>query len=322
MLNTIKQFLQHPLYSYDKKKTNVLKAIFPIVIIAGHMSQAGYSGLDSTRLLCVIVMYTFFAMSGYGLVFSYLKHESTQQTNRQTNKYINGFLNRSLPKLFIPYLAALIIFSVYRYFEGISQIEIFKTNGLFSLVPTSWYIYILALLYIFFYIVFRYVKANSIIKTFLVCGLVMGYVFIAPYLGISHWRYDKCPAFCAGMIIALFNNEIKTRLVRWHALACLILFLIVIKIPYTHFLSSVCFPTVIFFLMFLIKDIKESRIVNFISSISLEMFIIQYIPIYIVMNDFRISSTAIALPLVITLDIIIAYLIHLIIQPITKRIKG
>ena len=94
MFNTIKQFLQHPLYSYDKKKANVLKAIFPIVIIAGHMSQAGYSGLDSTRLLCVIVMYTFFAMSGYGLVFSYLKYESTQQTNRQTDKQIYKWISQ------------------------------------------------------------------------------------------------------------------------------------------------------------------------------------------------------------------------------------
>lgn len=315
MLDTIKQFLQHPLYSYDKKKTNILKAIFPFVIIGGHMSQEGYTGLESTLFFCVIVMFTFFAMSGYGLVFSYLKYD------KETNTYINGFLHRSLAKLFVPYIIALAIFSVYRHLVGICQIDILKTEGLFALVPTSWYIYILALLYIFFYVIFRWVKANNIIKTALVCLLVMGYVFIAPYFGISHWRYDKCPAFCAGMLIALFNNEIRTKMVRWHTLVGLALIFAIIKIPYTNFLSSICFPTAIFLLMFLIKDVKEYRIINFISSISLEMFIIQYIPIYIVMNNLNISSTIIAFPLVVILDIIFAYTIHLMIQPITKYIK-
>lgn len=55
-------------------------------------------------------------------------------------------------------------------------------------------------------------------------------------------------------------------------------------------------------------------IVKFLSTISLEMFIIQFIPIYIMMNDLHVKSTLLMVVGVLLLDIILAYLMHLIVR--------
>ena len=137
----IKQFISCPLYSYDKSKVNWLKAIFPIIIIVHHISNLGYTGLEHLQTIDAIIMPMFFAMSGFGLVICYKNNE----------KYINGFLKRSLTKLFVPYLIALVSFVVYREVGGVNQIELLKEKGIMSFVPTSWFIWTLAYFYIFLY---------------------------------------------------------------------------------------------------------------------------------------------------------------------------
>ena len=72
--------------------------------------------------------------------------------------------------------------------------------------------------------------------------------------------------------------------------------------------------------MYIIGNVKQLRITKFLSSISLEMFIIQYIPIYIFVNNLNLTSTTVVVSAGIILDIIIAYLMHKAIKPITKRI--
>lgn len=104
----LKQLFIHPLYSYDKSKVNWLKAIFPVMIIVHHISNLGYTGLEHMKSVNSIIMPLFFAMSGFGLVISYKNNEN----------YIQGFLKKSLTKLFVPYLIALIAFVIYRKWGG------------------------------------------------------------------------------------------------------------------------------------------------------------------------------------------------------------
>ena len=66
--------------------------------------------------------------------------------------------------------------------------------------------------------------------------------------------------------------------------------------------------------MYVIGCVKEFRIVKFLSSISLEMFLVQYIAIYIFVQNLQITSTICVIPLVISLDIILAYSMHNIIE--------
>lgn len=310
---SLKQFFTHSLYGYDKQKVNVLKAILPILIIIHHIHGLGYKGVELFGASGDIVMYLFFAMSGFGLTISYLN----------SAQYVNGFLYRSLTKLYLPYLFTLIVFVIYRYFEGIDQIALLREKGLFWFVPTSWFIYVLSYLYIFFFFVFRYVKSSNAVKVLLTCLLVVGYVIVAHSIGVEPWRYNRCPAFCIGMMFALFDSSIRIKFVRWHALvalALLLLLLIVFYLSHARRLDILIFPTALFIFMYAVKGVRECKVVKFLSSISLEMFIIQFFPMYIVMNDLQITSTAIMVSLVLILDIAFAYIMHRIIKRINKCI--
>lgn len=298
---TLRQQLMQPLSPYDKPKVNVLKAILPIIIIIHHIANEGFEGVRYIGMLGNIAMYIFFAMSGYGLTISYIK-------NRQ---YINGFLKKSLTKLFAPYFVALAAFVAYRHFHGVDQAALFQEKGLWFFVPTSWYIYVLAYFYIFFFVVFRYVKSSVAVKVALTCALVIGYVVVAPHVGIEPWRYNRCPAFCVGMIFALYDNYIRTHFVRWQALAAFIVLLAVTIYPHGHIIKPLITPATLFCLMYCLPSSGNSAIVKFLSSISLEMFIIQFIPIYVVTQDMGIRNTIAVVGLVLLMDIALAYLIHI-----------
>jgi len=155
-------------------------------------------------------------------------------------------------------------------------------------------------------------------KVIITCGLVLGYVKFAPHMGMAFWRYLRCPAFCIGMLFALHDNALRERFVRWQALAALCFVLLVISLPYWHRFDSYLYPTALFLFMYCFRSIKETRIVKFISSISLEMFIIQYLPIYIVTDDLHITNTWLVVVLVLILDVIFAYIIHQIILKLQK----
>lgn len=312
-MKSIQLFFSHSLYDYDKQKANLLKSVFSFLIIIHHLEKYHLSGIGIFNWIGIWVMYLFFAMSGYGLVISYIKKPG----------YINGFLRRSLPKIFIPYLITFVLFVIYRCFEGVDQIKLFKSVGLFSFIPTSWFIYILALHYIFFFAVFRYLKSSIVIKVILTGALVMGYVWIAPHLEVSHWRYDKCPAFIVGMIFALIDKEIKLKFLRWHAFVAvgMLLSLIALRTSADPFFYSMAF----FLIMYVLPSwsIKTSQIIKFFSSISLEMFIIQYIPIYFVTAHIALDksyiNTAIIVALVLLLNIILASAMHCLIIKLHER---
>lgn len=307
----LKLFFSHSLYPYDKTKVNWLKAFFPIIIIVHHISNLGYAGLGYMQSIDAIIMPIFFAMSGYGLVICYKYNE----------KYINGFLKRSLTKLFVPYLIALISFVVYRELGGVNQIELLKDKGIFSFVPTSWFIWTLSYFYIFFFIIFRYISNSLGVKVALVCGLVLAYTLIAPHLGLSFWRFRSNLGFCVGMIFAFIDDNIKRKIVRWQAILALCLVFTIVRLPIPTRILPCLYPTALFLLMYIICGLKENIFVKFLSSISLEMFIIQFIPIYIMMNDLHVKSTLYMVLLVLGLDIFLAYIMHLVVQRISVRLR-
>ena len=239
----IKKFLNHSLYDYDKQKANLLKSILPFIIIVHHLANLKFEGIGKIGSLGDPAMYTFFAMSGYGLVVSYKKNV----------EYINGFLRRSLPKLFIPYFIALVLFVVYRYIEGIDQFELLRTKGLFSFVPTSWFIYILSLFYIFFFVCFKFIKSNIVIKTVFTAILVIGYCFFAHYIGVSPWRYYRCPAFIVGMSYALCDESIKLIFIRWHVLVVVGLLMCLIMLPFGHRFDFFYYPSIVFLVMYSLR---------------------------------------------------------------------
>lgn len=306
------ELLNHSLYQYDKTKVNVLKCILPFGIILQHMCNNGYPQLHAFGSIDAIIMWLFFAMSGYGLVFSYMNNE----------KYIEAFLSRSMIKLFVPYVFALCLFFVYRACKGIDQIELFQMKGLWSFVPASWFIWTLAFFYIFFYVIFRFTKGCVAIRVVMLCVAIMGYRFIAPHIGIETWRYERCPGFCIGAIFAFLNKPILDNLKKWHILLLIMVCLALRN--YIEFLYYSDFVILFFLVMYFVPVpvfVENLKIVKFISSISFELYIFQFIPIYIVANDFGINSAVLAVCTVIFLDIAIAYVMHKLNKLTTQQLQ-
>ena len=188
-------------------------------------------------------------------------------------------------------------------------------------VPASWFIWTLSYFYIFFYLVFRYCKATIGTKVIIVCCMVLLYTFVAPHIGIPYWRYRSNPGFCVGMLFALFDESIRKNIVRWQVFLVLCAILAVIKLHLPYFPISCLSSFAMFLLMYMVKGLKENIIVRFLSSISLEMYIIQFIPIYIVMNDMHVTSTSEMVLLTLGFDIVLAYIMHLLIQRASIIIK-
>lgn len=46
-MSKLKDFLKHELYTYDKQKMNLLKAILPLIIIIHHIAPYGYNGIQT-----------------------------------------------------------------------------------------------------------------------------------------------------------------------------------------------------------------------------------------------------------------------------------
>jgi len=155
----------------------------------------------------------------------------------------------------------------------------------------------------------------------LTCFLVVAYCLVAPHVGIEYWRYLRCPAFCVGMVFALCDDFVRMKFVRWHAILTLVFLLILKKMPGSHFVDFFYYPAILFLFMYVISSMRELKFVNFLSSISLEMFIIQFIPIYIVLNDFAVTNTKIVVFLILILDVVFALFVHTIVLRINRLIK-
>lgn len=294
-------FFTHSACKYDMSKVNILKSILPFGIILQHMCTNGYPQLRTFGGIDAVIMWCFFAMSGYGLVISFINNE----------KYIDGFLTRAMCKLFIPYIIALFLFIMYYTYEGINQTDLFLEKGLWSFVPASWFIWTLGYFYVFFYAIFRNIKTNIVTKVFLLCIAIIAYRLIAPNIGVEYWRYDRCPGFCIGAIFALCDKLILTNVKKWHLIlsimGCLIIRL---------FFTDLHYPSIIilvFTALYLIKIptiIAESKIVRFFSSISFELYIFQFIPIYIVSKDLNITNAPTAICFIFVMNIVLATVVH------------
>lgn len=253
---------------------------------------------------------SFFAMSGYGLVKSYLNN----------NGYIKTFFARSIIKLYVPYILALILFCIYYLAAHISIMEILS-DDLCSLVPTSWFIFVLSLFYTFFYIVFKFLPyKNNLTKVLILCFLIFIYYFLAEYFDVSSWRFLRSPAFCVGLFFALYDEDIRKHLKKLHCF--MLLFLCLIGSRFVVIIQPVFDGTALFLLMYLIRYLPDNRIIKFLSSVSFELYIFQYIPIYILVYHVNNISSFLVIFLVIMFDILLAYIMHIVIMSIISYINN
>lgn len=162
--------------------TEALRGICAIEIVLGHIGLAtGNIYLFPNRKAGILFVGIFFLISGYGLAYGFYNKKD----------YLKGFIKNRLVKIIFP----LMIVTIYDIFlsKRISLGFIIENNG-------RWYVYELLLLYMIFYLVYRYCPKHQLVAVAVLSGILVltGYLL---NLG-NHW-YGSTMCFPLG--IAYFH---------------------------------------------------------------------------------------------------------------------
>lgn len=143
--------------------------------------------------VCVSV---FFFISGWGTMYGYLKRED----------YLNGFALRKVKKILVPYLVAVIIYSMAEIATGSSFIECIESFIVGSPVAKySWYIIAVFIYYIEFWVAFRQKKLNPWIVAWGLHALNLLACFIAKWP--MNW-INTSHAFLIGALMCQYKDKI------------------------------------------------------------------------------------------------------------------
>ena len=171
--------------------TGVVRGIAVFLILISHIGDK--SGLRFFTPLGGIGVSIFIICSGYGLYKSYLKNG------------LENYFRKRFVGLLIPYWIMVAIFSVVN-FESVGIVQILKWISLLAVPSIFWYVQYVALLYIAFYLAFRFFKGKFGISLLLLFSLILFVVSKDLLLG------EQSFAFVIGVMLANHNiqgNKIK-----------------------------------------------------------------------------------------------------------------
>ncbi|MDO4814718.1 MAG: acyltransferase [Gemella sp.] len=317
----------------DTSNTNYLRGFFALFIVLHHISQrSGQSEIfDNFLFVGEYGVAFFFALSAYSLITQYKKQES----------YMNNFLSKRLAKLFIPYLVFSIIYFIFWFFtydKYRTSEEILKLlTRKESIIISGWFLQAIILMYILFYISFKFVKSiklacltNTILVGIAICIMII--------FKVGYWEYNSLLAFPLGLFWGLYKEKIDNLMKNNYTILILLFsFLVFIGHNYVDILMELEIDDVpffsallanmkniffvIFFMLLALKLNFKNKFFDFIGTISLEFYLVHGMFIYYLpdilgkdnKDDFVYAT------LVLTLSIISAYVLHKFINRIQKN---
>lgn len=201
--------------------TDLVKLIAAIAVVVCHlftfyMHNPAWAAESQFGSLSVSI---FFFLSGYGLMCSY---------SLKGKKYLEGFCIHRISKIIIPLLTAYIIYipilRLINHTGGVIEAiqRLFSSN---PLLPYSWYVTEITLLYLLFYLVMRFIPryklpALSLAIVFMLAGMLLA--------GLPHWRINASPCFIIGLWYYKYEHPIMNQMnkvKKWHFITLILLFL-------------------------------------------------------------------------------------------------
>ncbi len=185
--------------------TDSVKMIAAIAVVVCHlftfyMHHPAWAAESQFGSLSVSI---FFFLSGYGLMCSY---------SLKGKKYLEGFCIHRISKIIIPLLTAYIIYipilRLINHTGGIIEAiqRLFSSN---PLLPYSWYVTEITLLYLLFYLVMRFIPryklpALSLAIVFMLAGMLLA--------GLPHWWINASPCFIIGLWYYKYEHPIMNQM--------------------------------------------------------------------------------------------------------------
>lgn len=185
-----------------------LRGFFMLLIVLHHLSQQlNHPGamklLWGIGILCVSF---FFYLSGYGLMKNYLHKEN----------YFHAFFRRRYSKLLLPFFLCNLIYLCVNMLSGISYspVRLIRCLVGLELVNThAWFILTIALYYLAFFLIFRFVKKRPA-QYALFLFFQTGYVFFCMQKGNGlqlfegAWWFNSSLLFFLGILLADYETRV------------------------------------------------------------------------------------------------------------------
>lgn len=313
------------------QQTNQYKAFFAFVVILHHLAQRTQTGVlfPFFNKIGYLAVGMFFFISGYGLMFQYIKKKE---------QYIDHFLSHRLLKVLIPYFIAMVLYYLAYKIIGLdisikSALQSFLTQRPY--VSFSWYILATIFFYLIFYVSAKIFKEHYMFMIVMIAAGLVLYGFICHSLGHGTWWYNTCTCFLLGIVWGRYNKVITQWLQRkWmiSILFSLVGFILFFQLSqktnisglwyhlFTHYVSSAFFCITLAFAGMKVR--LNSKILQFISKISYEMYLLHGLAILFLRNDiWSIKSDLLFTAVVVLGSPLVAILFHLLNTnlPITGR---
>ena len=306
------------------------KGIFAIVIIFHHLAQKTENGLlfqlfSGIGYLGVSV---FFFFSGYGLLRSYINSEN----------YKKGFLFRRLSSILIPYVIVTFLYWLMNYaignFYTIKDVFVAIVQGE-PIALNSWYVINILAFYIVFWILMVLCQKHYCL---MIVGGLFWYVFYVAFCLKMHyggWWYNSSFLVSVGMIWAVYEKRILD-VIKQHyisvavSVGVLLAFLFFISFRIVPLGSSnwivlimTTLKAILFticVLLFSLRFVVENKILDFLGTISFEIYLLHGLFMVIFRNNIMyIQNELLWCILVLFCTIALAFLLHIVFDRIVKN---
>lgn len=219
--------------AFSLKNSKAMKGILSIFILMHHAyvilhSFKNYNGpLQIFEHVGVIIVGFFFFCSGYGLI--------TSLHNKQN--YLQGFIKKRVLTVLVSFFICNYAYMITTLLMGTNYAMddlLYAFFGMKLLNSQMWFAVEIMILYIIFYLVFRFVKQEKAAYTVMTC-LVVTMMIGSLFLGHDHnnygignwfhgeWWYNTSFIFIIGMFAARFKtklvNIIKKKYLLWLGLS-------------------------------------------------------------------------------------------------------
>ena len=147
---------------------NYLRGIFALLILIFHVSKESDPFYPLFHYFSIVVVGTFFFISGFGLMKGYMKDDC----------YYDSYPKKRFYKVVLPYLIMTLVYWLYYALTGeyYSLKEVFHRIITYSpIVMYSWFIISIILHYFYFYLLMRICKKNRKLFTEIFAGFLLFY---------------------------------------------------------------------------------------------------------------------------------------------------
>ena len=316
------------------ESTSGLRGFLAIGIIFHHLSQWVTSGEEFSNFsyMGTYIVSIFFFLSAYGLYFQ----------NENKKNYLDNFLVKRLSKILVPFFSISLIYMFYRFVNGqLMDLDffanLFKKGS--TIIYNGWFVDIIILMYIFFYISFKFFR-NKSISIVINTIFVIGYICLAIKLGYSVWWYNSALAFVIGLIWAKNQNKIDRFLDRYYFIAIILVTVLLffshkynILLKYVHLEDSYSYALAanldniiftIYFIILFLKKINFSNVyLTLIGRISFELYMIHGLVISILEKIFvssRVNDVLFTF-FVLMISLILAWIINKLVNRFIQQVS-